>query len=128
MGVKVVIELPQEEFNALTDISYPTREKLIESTFLQMEEEEIGGLLGGYCLGERETYNNDPVVMNVSFDDEISGTIDVSFTGSAYFGCTNMDRLDEHDVTVAFTIAPDVLAVQFETDPPERAERSTDEF
>lgn len=100
----------------------------MESVFLQMDDEKMSVLLGGYCIGERESYNNDPFVTNVSFDDEVSGTIDVSFTGSAYFGCKDMDRLDEHDVTVAFTITSDDLIVRFETNPPEMGERTTDEF
>ena len=60
------------------------RENLIESLFGSLEEETSARLLSGFCNGEREVYNNHPFVSDVSFDDRLSGTLAVDFTGSAY--------------------------------------------
>ncbi len=106
-----------------------TREQAdaVQALFESLEESEIGELLGYFCDGDREAYNEDPTVMHVTMEDEDSGMIDVDFTGSAYYGCKDMDRLDEHSEAVVFKISLQASLITFTTEPPDPPDRPPDE-
>ena len=124
----ITTEILEDDLRTLIEGAPKERDKCIQSIFEHLSEDDIGSLLSGFCIADRETYNNDPTVTGVSFDDEISGTIDVAFTGSAYYGCKDMDRLDEHDETVTFTIDPENSTVEFSSTPPDLPERPMDDI
>lgn len=124
----VTSEILEDDLLTLIEGEPKERDECIQSIFEQLGEDDVGSLLSGFCTGDRETYNDDSMIMGVSFEDEISGTIDVAFTGSAYYGCKDMDRLDEHDETVAFTIDREGSTVEFSTTPPDAPERPTDDI
>lgn len=124
----ITVEISGEDLLALTDSDPKKRDNRIQFIFERLSEDEVGSLLDGFCIGDRETYNDDPIVMGISFDDELSGTIDVAFTGSAYYGCKDMDRLNEHGETVTFTIDREGFTIEFSTTPPDVPERPMDEI
>jgi len=99
----------------------------VQALFESLEQSEISKLLGYFCDGDREAYNEDPTVIHVAMEDEDSGMIDVDFTGSAYYGCKDMDRLDEHSEAVAFNISRETSLITFTTEPPDPPERPPDE-
>jgi hypothetical protein len=122
----VTTEILEDDLLTLLERTPKERDECIQYIFEHLSEDEIGCLLVGFCIGDRETYNDDPLVTGVSFDDELSGTIDVAFTGSAYYGCKDMDRLDQHVATVTFTINREGSTIDFSTTPPELPERPMD--
>lgn len=61
--------------------------------------------------------------------DDTWGTISVDFIASAYYGCKNMDRLDEHSKSVVFEVFLGEALVKFTTEPPDTVDRPPeDEF
>jgi hypothetical protein len=99
------------------------KEDLIESLFEHLDEDATARLLCDFCDGDRETYNNDPSVTEVTFEKKFSGTLTVEFTGSAYYGCEDLDRTYDHSKEVAFVISPEKRAITFSTDVTDPADK-----
>lgn len=110
------------------DSTMKERKKWIQSLFVSLSENEQRILLGRFCTGERESYDDCSAIVNeVTFDDDHTGSIDVGFTGSTYMGCRDMDIEYDHDAVVLFSIRPDKI-IEFTTEPPDDVDRPTDDI
>jgi hypothetical protein len=127
MTVTAKLALSDADLALFREGSLQERERLIQGLFESLDEADVARLLAGFCIGDRETYDGEPAVAGVSFEDERSGTITVSFTGSAYYGCKEMNRLDEHDEAVLYTIGIESAFIQFSTHPPDPQKRYPNE-
>lgn len=133
MPESVSTVLDEEEVESFFESNDAERSAFISSQFDHLSESDQRKLLAGFCTGDREDYNGEPCVMGVSIDDYpdeegFSGTVDVYFTGSAYYGCKDMDRLDEHEETVSFRFEPATRELWFETSPPPPVSERYDEI
>jgi hypothetical protein len=129
MHIVVTRALLDDEAAEISEATGDNRLQIVQNIFEHLEEEGQAELLSGYCTGERETYNDDAYVTDIYFDDgcDTSGLIDVSFTGSSYFGCKDMDGLYERDESIEFNIDLDALRIEFVTNPPDVEVRTPDE-
>lgn len=125
------VPLSKDDIDTLCSGNEKNSRDCIETLFNSLDDDETAGLLIGFCTGDREEYGGDPIVADVTFHDTASGTIDVDFTGLAYYGCKDMDRLDEHAEAVGFDISFDDEQITFSTetlDPVESIRDPNDEF
>jgi len=123
------VEIDDAELEEFVEAFEDDKAKIIQNIFenLEGDDGDVGDLLGYFCTGDLETYNEDPMVGSVTMHDELSGTIDVDFTGSAYYGCKDMDRLDEHCEAVAFEVSLLDKRITLTTEPPDKVERPPNE-
>jgi hypothetical protein len=119
--------IDDSDLEAFIEGSSEERAAVVQGVFESLEESEIRELLAYFCTGDRESYNEDPTVARICMDDDMNGTIDVDFTGSAYYGCKDMDRLDEHSEAVRFEVSVEASQVTFTTESPDPPERPPDE-
>jgi hypothetical protein len=123
----VTTEILDSDLEAYAEGSTDERAKIVQDIFEHLDDGDLGELLGYFCTGDREAYNEDPYVIGVDMHDDTSGTISVDFTGSAYYGCKDMDRLDEHSESVIFEVSPGDALVKFTTEPPDPVDRPPDD-
>lgn len=136
MPVSVLTTLDLEDVEALFQFNDKDRAEFIVGQFNQLSELDRRKLLAGFCTGDREDFNDDHCIMGTSFDEDFddegdrvhSGCIYVCFTGSAYYGCKDMDRVDEHEVTITFWCEPSIPGLWFETSPPPPISERYDEI
>lgn len=124
----VKVDLDEDAAAILAEINHPERDKLIEEHFTSLAESDEECLLAGFCTNERETYDGLMSCMDTHFEDEISGTLSVSFTGSAYFGCRDMEPLYEYDEPVGFEVDLDDGILTFTTETPDNVGREPETF
>jgi len=129
MRVTVDAVLTNEEVLEFAELHLAGKLELVQEVYNRLEEGDLGTLLADFCTGERETYNDDADDVHIAFDygTDLSGIIDVHFTGSAFFGCKDMDGLYDHAEAIEFTINLDGLNIEFATNPPDHVERAPDE-
>ena len=127
MQESVVIELDESDLSWIREGDSREKASHVQEIFEHLSEAETAQLLSGFCEGLRESYNADPYVMDVSFEDSGAGTVTVDFTGSALFGCKDMDHLYEHLVTVSFSVDLETSTICFSSEPPDPPERYPDE-
>lgn len=129
MRVVVIKHLSDDQAVEMAEAETSDRLELVQRIYDQLDEDESGQLLSGFCTGGRETYNDDAWVTDTHFVDgsDTSGLINVSFTGSAYLGCKDMDVLYEHDEGIKFQIDLAVLRIEFSTNPPDPEVRYPDD-
>jgi hypothetical protein len=102
-------------------------QELVQRLFESLDEADTNTLLSDFCVEERETYDGSPTVADVSIDCPLSGTINVEFWGSAYFGCKDMSPEYERAATVVFNVSIEESCICFSTDPPDPEARYPDD-
>ena len=122
------ITLTEDELLDLTESNNVTRSKIISDLFSRLDEQGQSRLLFGFCSGERESYDENPVVDDVSFDTSTEGTIEVSFTGSVYMGCRDMDYVNEHTETLSFEIDHEDAKLWIKSEIPDPPDRPLDDI
>ena len=130
MAITETIELSKdeiEEFDALTE---ELRKELIREVFARLDERAEKRLFVGYCSSDRESYDAGSVIVNeVAFEgSHDSGSMDVSFTGSTYMGCRDIDIEHDHDEVVTFRLIRECELIEFATAPPDHGERTLDDI
>lgn len=128
MNPKVTVDLHENDIESLEEASHQEKEEIIQKIFEQLEDEKEAELLAGFCTGERETFDGLLAVMDTTLEDDWTGVISAAFTGSAYFGCKDMDRLEEYDEVVSFEVDFENERITFETDTPDPVEREPDYY
>jgi hypothetical protein len=125
----VTIGISQHDLTVYTKADKSEKLSIVAELYDSMSEEEISLLLADFCTENRETFNNDAYCTDKYFDDDsnLTGLIEISFTGSVYIGCKDMDHLYERDESIEFTISPQELRIEFATNLPERIERYPDD-
>lgn len=115
------------EANQLKESFVEENEKIIKAIFEKLGEDNHRKLLSGFCVQEYETFDGYPMITEVGFVSETEGWLGVNFTGTAYFGCDDMNKEYEYDEVVTCLIEDD-REVTFGTETPERIERAPDEY
>lgn len=119
--------LGDSEANQLKESFIEENEKIIKAIFEKLGEDNHRKLLSGFCVQEYETFDGYPMITEVGFVSEAEGWLRVNFTGTAYFGCDDMNKEYEYDELVTCLIEND-REVTFGTETPERIERAPDEY
>lgn len=115
------------EANQLKESFVEENEKIIKAIFEKLGEDNHRKLLSGFCVQEYETFDGYPMITEVGFVSETEGWLGVNFTGTAYFGCDDMNKEYEYNEVVTCLIEQD-REVTFETETPEPIERAPDEY
>ena len=115
------------EANQLKESFVEENEKIIKAISEKLGEDNHRKLLSGFCVQEYETFDGYPMITEVGFVSETEGWLGVNFTGTAYFGCDDMNKEYEYDEVVTCLIEDD-REVTFGTETPERIERAPDEY
>jgi hypothetical protein len=121
------VPITSDELCDLIGTDDAIRRKLVEDLFFQLDEQEQGRLLAYFCTDDRESYDESPTIDHVDFDDKDQGTIEVSFTGSVYMGCRDLNYVNEHNETLKFGIDRDEARIWFESEPPDKVDRPPDD-
>lgn len=127
MIITVQTEIHDSDLAAFIEGDAEDRAKIAQELFENLEEDQQGELLGWFCTGEREVYDSYPIVIGAEMEDAVSGSVFVSFEGSADFGCRDINVTNEYDETVTFKISPKAKRITFTTEPPDRIERPPNE-
>jgi len=124
----VTVDIYENDVEGLKESSKKEIEEMIKSLFERLDEGEHTELLSGFCLEDRETFDGLVYVADTSLDDETSGVLTASFTGSIYNGCKDLDVLNEYDEGVTFDIDLDEQRILFESETPDPVEREPDYY
>lgn len=129
MTTEAITSISDEELIVLRGDDEMKREKIIESVFEGLNDDQTESLLGGFCTSDqRETFSTFDGIEEVTFDSPTKGQLDVSFSGFAHHGCKDAHRNYEYCKVVGFEVDPLKMQVRFETEPPEIFEREGEEF
>jgi hypothetical protein len=103
-----------------------SKNKLIQSLFMGLEDEEKERLLADFCTNEsRETFLTLDSVDEVLWDSPAAGFIEVFFTGHSHHGCKDQCRDYDHNEVVNFQIDHFKKLITFSTDTPDLPDRDT---
>lgn len=113
--------------NQLRESFVEENREIIKAIFEKLGEDNHRKLLSGFCIHDYETFDGYPIIAEVGFVSETESWLRVNFTGTAYFGCEDMNKEYEYNEVVTCLIERD-REVTFGTETPERIERAPDEY